>query len=47
MVVALEATTYGVISPLLPGIARDLALENSLVGLITGAFTACCRPVWH
>lgn len=44
VVVALEATTYGVISPLLPGIARDLALEDSLVGLITGAFTAGLLP---
>jgi MFS family permease len=43
-VLALESTTYGVISPLLPSIAHSLALPESRVGLVTGAYTAGMVP---
>ncbi|WP_317571504.1 MFS transporter [Rhodococcus jostii] len=43
-VLALQTTPYGAITPLLPGIVRDLGLADSRVGLITGAFTAGLLP---
>lgn len=44
VVLALQTTPYGVISPLLPGIVDNLAVAPSQAGLITGAYTAGLLP---
>jgi predicted MFS family arabinose efflux permease len=44
LILALETTTYGLISPLLPGLVEQHALPSAQVGLITGAYTTGMLP---
>lgn len=43
-VIGAESMCYGVISPLLPRLADDLALDNLGIGLLMGAFTTGMLP---
>jgi len=44
VLLALEATTYGVLSPLLPQLVEELRIGEPSVGLITGAYTTGMLP---
>ncbi|WP_406349310.1 MFS transporter [Streptomyces sp. NBC_00144] len=44
LVLVLQSTTYGVISPLLPELATELGLRGAQVGLVTGAYTIGMLP---
>jgi predicted MFS family arabinose efflux permease len=44
LILVLEATTYGLISPLLPALVDEHGLSTSQVGLITGAYTTGMLP---
>ena len=50
VLMALETTPYGVVAPLLPGIVRNLSLDEFRAGLLTGALPlgmlpACVAPM--